>query len=218
MITLRRPIAIALLGLVVAGAAAWLRLGAMVDAQRPAAHAHRVLAEVSRLGLVADATDRAQRAFLAGRDPAAYRTYRDTAAVLDRTVASVAALTVADPVQQRIAADIRTEVRQSGVVNADRDRRFGRVSALAGAMHDHESATLDRMLRDGTASAQETRALVVGLIAAAGLLLAAAWWTARGRPAARPEPDAAAAGRADVERHFAEAQAEVRGALVGSSL
>jgi hypothetical protein len=125
---------------------------------------------------------------------------------------------------------------------ADGEDRFGRTVVLAGAMHDHQAALLDRDLSRGRANAEEALQQVVGIIAGAALLVALAWWFSRGAGtamravrAAAPGPpvpaaagpadagpvsaaDAAAAGRADVERHLADSPLtaeEVRGALAG---
>jgi hypothetical protein len=227
MTTLRRhgALAIALLALVVAGGAGWLRLGDLIDAQRPVGHAHRVLGEIGRLGLVANAVDGARGAHEAGRDPAAYRLYRDTAVVLDRALVSVRALTGDDPVHQRILDEIdqvAAQARSDGAAT-ERDAAAGRMTALIGAMHDHEARVLDRLLRDGTASARTARRLVTGILGAAALLVAIAWWSTRQTTTVVRDAEAAAAGRADAERHLAPADQdradqdeEVRGALTGT--
>ncbi|GIE94583.1 CHASE3 domain-containing protein [Paractinoplanes rishiriensis] len=178
MTTLHRSavLAIALLALAAAGAGAWLRLGVLVEAQRPIEHAQRVLAEVGHLALVANAADQTQRAYLSGQDPQAERTFNTNAAELDRTLTALAALTRTDPVQQRIIQDIRAA--------ADGEDRFGRTVVLAGAMHDHQATLLDRELSRGSANAEEALQQVVGIIAAAALLVALAWWFSRTTAAA----------------------------------
>jgi hypothetical protein len=225
MTTLRRhgTVVIALVTLVVAGAVAWLRLGVLLDAQRPVAHAHRVLAEVARLGVLANQADRAQRAYLAGQDPAAYRLYRDDANELDTTLGSVRALTGGDPVHQRIVAQIQQAAGPTGAVLAD--ERYGRVTALVGAMQDHEATVLDRRLHDGSASILDARLLIAGILGAGALVVTVFWW-GTSAAAARAASGAAAAGRADVERELSSLPAvtptagyseeDVRGALAGA--
>jgi CHASE3 domain sensor protein len=224
MTTLRRAgvLVIALITLVVAGAATWLRLGVLLDSQRPVAHAYRVLAEVGRLGLLADQADRASRAYLAGQDAADYKLYRDDMTALESTLLSVRALTVGDPVHQRITAEIQTVAGTGDAAPADAsDERFGRVIALVAALHDHEATVLDRGLRDGSASTRDARLQIAGILAAGTLLVICFWWGTA--PAAgRAASGAAAAGRADVERELRSLPAgrseeeEVRGALVGA--
>jgi CHASE3 domain len=225
MTTLRHVgvLGLALLTLVVAGVVTWLRLGVLLDAQRPVAHAYRVLAEAGRLGVLANQADRAARAYLAGPDATAYRIYRDDLAALGSTLRSVRALTADDPVHQRIVAEIE-RVADAGTAAAAGapGERFGRVVALVGALHDHEAAVLDERLRSAPASTKDARLQIAGVLAAGMLLVTVFWWGTA--PAARRAASgAAAAGRADVERELrslpagtrAEEQ-EVRGALVGA--
>ena len=205
MTTVRTCRVFASAALVAAGIAAWFGLGAMIDAQRPVSDAYRASAAIDRLGNLVNQVDRARRAYHDAPDPAGQRLLRDASGALTGSLAEVRALTTGDPVQQRIVDQVIAAVGEA---------RLDRAASLAGTMQDHEAVVLDGLLQETSAGTWLARWLIVAVLGGAVLLVAAGG--ARRRPAPDVAIEAAAAGRADLERHLAE-EREIRATLVGTA-
>jgi signal transduction histidine kinase/DNA-binding response OmpR family regulator len=189
--------AVALVALGVVGAAAYDRIGALMQAQQPLNQSHRVLGGIGKLGDLVNATDRTQRGYLTDRDGASLQLYRDTAAMLTRMLGLVQKDTADDPRQQQLISQIRPLLAAATdpqpVASAAREDRFNRIDDLVNAMHDRENTLLEQRLRAIDESARRTRLLIVAVSAGTALFVAAAgrWITRRITSAAHEVTDAA---------------------------
>jgi signal transduction histidine kinase/CheY-like chemotaxis protein len=180
--------AVALVALGVVGAAAYARIGALMNDQQPLNQSHRVLGGIGKLGDLVNATDRTQREYASDRNPASAQLHRDTTALLDRTLDEVQRDTADDPAQQSLIGQIRPLLAAS-----PSEDDFNRVTALVDAMHDRESALLDQRLEAIDDSARRTRQLIIAVSVGTALFVAAAgrWITKRITSAAHVVTDAA---------------------------
>jgi signal transduction histidine kinase/CheY-like chemotaxis protein/HPt (histidine-containing phosphotransfer) domain-containing protein len=189
--------AVALVALGVVGAAAYDRIGALMQAQQPLNQSHRVLGGIGKLGDLVNATDRTQRGYLNDHNDASLQLYRDTADLLTRTLGMMQHDTADDPQQQQLIGQIRPLlVAATGpqvVAGVAREDRFNRINDLVNAMHDRENTLLEEHLRAIDESARRTRLLIVAVSAGTALFVAAAgrWITKRITSAAHEVTDAA---------------------------
>jgi signal transduction histidine kinase/CheY-like chemotaxis protein len=179
--------AVALVALGVVGAAAYDRIGALMQAQQPLNQAHRVLGGIGKLGDLVNAADRTQRGYLSDHDPASLQLYRETVGLFTRTLGEIQRDTADDPVQQQLIGQIRP------LLAAATDDQFNRITDLVDAMHDRENAVLDQRLDAIDDSARNTRLLIIAVSAGTALFVAAAgrWITRRITSAAGEVTDAA---------------------------
>jgi signal transduction histidine kinase/CheY-like chemotaxis protein len=203
--------AVALVALGVVGAAAYDRIGALMQTQQPLNQAHRVLGGIGKLGDLVNATDRTQRGYLRDHNAASLQLYRETAGLLTHTLDDVQRDTADDPVQQRLIGQIRpllasTSTSASASTSASTsasassstststsDEDFNRITDLVNALHDRENALLEQHLRAIDESARRTRLLIIAVSAGTALFVAAAgrWITKRITSAAHEVTDAA---------------------------
>ncbi len=189
--------AVALVALGVVGAAAYDRIGALMQAQQPLNQSHRVLGGIGKLSDLVNATDRTQRGYLNDHSAASLQLYQDTAQMLTQALGMIGRDTAGDPTQQQLIGRIRPLLASAtgGTPTADsqREDRFSRMNDLVNAMHDRENTLLEQRLRAIDASARRTRLLIIAVSVGTALFVAAAgrWITKRITSAAHEVTDAA---------------------------
>jgi signal transduction histidine kinase/DNA-binding response OmpR family regulator len=189
--------AVALVALGVVGAAAYDRIGALMQAQQPLNQSHRVLGGIGKLSDLVNATDRTQRGYLNDHSAASLQLYQDTSRMLAEALGMIQQDTANDPTQQQLIGRIRPLLQSAtaGTPRADRQRedRFSRMNDLVNAMHDRENTLLEQRLRTIDQSARRTRLLIIAVSVGTALFVAAAgrWITKRITSAAHEVTDAA---------------------------
>ena len=177
--------AVALVALGVVGAAAYDRIGALIQAQQPLNQSHRVLGGIGKLSDLVNATDRTQRGYLNDHSAASLQLYQGTAQMLAGALAMIQNDTADDPAQQRLIGQIRPLLAEATgpLIAADRQRedRFSRMNDLVNAMHDRENTLLEQRLKAIDESARRVRLLIIGVSVGTALFVAAAgrWITKR---------------------------------------
>jgi CHASE3 domain sensor protein len=169
--------AIALIALGVVGAAAWDRIGALMQAQQPLNQSHRVLAGIGKLGALITATDRTQRGYLTDHNAASLQLYEGSSQTLTRLLYLVRRDTADDPQQQSLIAQVRPLLDAATAPGAElgsaREERFNRMNDLVDAMHERENQVLEQRLRAIDESSKRIRLLIVGVSIGTALLVAA---------------------------------------------
>jgi signal transduction histidine kinase/DNA-binding response OmpR family regulator len=189
--------AVALVALGVVGAAAYDRIGALLQAQQPLSFSHRAIGGIGKLSDLVNTTDRTQRGYLNDHSAASLQLYRETAGMLTRTLGLVQRDTADDPAQQQLIGRIRPLLAEATgpqvAADSQREDRFSRMNDLVNAMHDRENTLLEQRLRAIDESARQTRLLIVGVSVGTAFFVAAAgrWITKRITSAAHEVTDAA---------------------------
>ncbi|GAA3868244.1 hypothetical protein GCM10022243_37400 [Saccharothrix violaceirubra] len=191
---------LALVGLLVVGVSAYLRIGTLLNDRVPVEHTYNVLNTISQLRIDVQNVERGQRGYLITGEDKFLVPYETALGNIDATVAELRVLTADNPAQQAAlneldpllagrlqqVADTIAARRSGGLeVVAPMVSRNGiddaeRVQAVLDGMRDRELTLLRERQRTSTAKAQDTRLLIgwgtAGLVVLVGV---GAWWATR---------------------------------------
>jgi signal transduction histidine kinase/CheY-like chemotaxis protein len=188
-------------GLLLVGAAAYARIGVLLDDRQTVEHSHVVAEDIALLRSQLQDAERGQRGFVITGNEDYLPPYTTAVDAISRTIQRLRTATRDDPRQQAALTELQAPVtdklaeleetialrRTEGfaaaqrLVNTDRGANdMARIEALLGRMHAEQQQSLAERQRASADAATATRRVIIAAtLGTAALTALGAWWVTR---------------------------------------